>query len=123
MLVFRIATQADVSSLASMNERLIRDEGHHGRPTQQVLERRMSLWLAGDYRAAIFSLNREPSDHALWKPKSNHVHLRQYSAEPAFRRTGYRKAGLALLMNDVWGGVCPSSNVGSPTLHKLREAA
>lgn len=122
MLVFRIATQADASLLASMNERLIRNECDRSGLTQQSLESRMSLWLAGDYRAAIFSLNREPSRYALWKPKSNHVHLRQYSVEPAFRRKGCRKAGIELLMNDVWGGVCPSSDVGSPTLHKLREA-
>ena len=122
MVVFRIATKADVSLLASMNERLIRVEGHRGRLTQQVLELRMTLWLDGNDRAASFSLNREPSSYALWKPKSNHVHLRQYSVEPAFRRKGYSKAGIELLMNDVLGGVCPSSNVGSPTLHKLREA-
>ena len=63
----------------------------------------MSRWLAGDYRAAIFSLNREPIGYALWKPKSNHVHLRQYYVAPAFRRKGYGKTGIELLMNNVWG--------------------
>ena len=103
MLVFRIATQADVSLLASMNERLIRDEGHRSGLTQQSLEPRMSRWLAGDYTAAIFSLNRETIGYALWKPKSNHVHLRQYYVDPAFRRRGYGKAGIELLMNNLWG--------------------
>lgn len=84
-----------------MNERLMRDEGHGSGLTQQSLELRMSLWLAGGYRAAIFSLNREPSGYALWKPKSNHVHLRQYYVEPAFRRKGCGKAGIELLMNNV----------------------
>ena len=55
VLAFRIATQTDVPLLASMNERLIRDEGHRSTLTQQSLEPRMSRWLAGDYRAAIFS--------------------------------------------------------------------
>ena len=105
MLVFRIATQADVSLLASMNERLIRDEGHRSGLTQQSLEPRMSRWLSGDYRAAIFSLNREPIGYALWKPKSDHVHLRQYYVEPAYRRKGYGKAGIELLMNKAWGEV------------------
>ena len=103
MLEFRVATQADIPLLASMNERLIRDEGHRSALTQQSLEPRMSRWLAGDYRAAIFSLDREPIGYALWKPKSNHVHLRQYYVEPAFRRKGYGKAGIALLLNNVWG--------------------
>lgn len=103
MLVFRIATQADVSLLASMNERLIRDEGHRSGLTQQSLEPRMSRWLAGDYTAAIFSLNREPIGYALWKPKADHVHLRQYYVEPAFRRKGYGEAGIKLLINNVWG--------------------
>lgn len=103
MLVFRIATQADVSLLASMNERLIRDEGHHSGLTQQSLEPRMSRWLAGDYRAAIFSLNRKPIGYALWKLKSDHVHLRQYYVEPAYRRKGYGKAGIELLISSVWG--------------------
>ena len=103
MLVFRIATQADVSLLASMNERLIRDEGHRNGLTQQSLEPRMSRWLAGDYTAAILSLNRETIGYALWTPKSNHVHLRQYYVEPAFRRRGYGKAGIELLMNNLWG--------------------
>lgn len=103
MLVFRIATQADVSLLAAMNERLMRDEGNRSRLTRQSLEPRMSRWLAGDYTAAIFSLDREPIGYALWKPKSDHVHLRQYYVEPAFRRKGYGKAGIELLMNNVWG--------------------
>ena len=103
VLAFRIATQADVSLLASMNERLMRDEGNRSRLTQKSLEPRMSRWLAGDYRAAIFSLDGEPMGYALWKPKSDHVHLRQYYVEPAFRRKGYGKAGIKLLMNNAWG--------------------
>ena len=103
MLVFRIATLADVSLLASMNERLMRDEGNRSRLTRQSLEQRMSRWLSGDYRAAIFSLNREPIGYALWKPQPDHVHLRQYYVEPAFRRMGYGQAGIELLMNNEWG--------------------
>ena len=103
MLVFRIATQADVLLLASMNERLMRDEGNRSRLTRRSLEPRMSRWLSGDYRAAIFSLNREPIGYALWKPKSDHVHLRQYYVEPAYRRKGYGKAGIEMLMNNLWG--------------------
>ena len=103
MLVFRIATLADVSLLASMNERLMRDEGNRSRLTRQSLELRMSRWLSGDYRAAIFSLNREPIGYALWKPQPDHVHLRQYYVKPVFRRKGYGKAGIELLMNNVWG--------------------
>ena len=53
---------------------------------------------------------------------SNLLHLRQYRVEPAFPWKGYGKAGIQLLMNTLWGGVCASSNVGSPKLHKLREA-
>ena len=63
----------------------------------------MSRWLAGDYSAAIFSLDGEPIGYALWKPKSDHVHLRQYYVEPASRRKGYGKAGIEMLMNNVWG--------------------
>ena len=103
MLVFRIATQADVPLLAAMNERLMRDEGNRSRLTRQSLEPRMSRWLAGDYSAAIFSLDGEPIGYALWKPKSDHVHLRQYYVEPASRRKGYGKAGIEMLMNNVWG--------------------
>ena len=112
MLVFRIATQADVSLIASMNERLIRDEGHRSGLTQQSLEPRMSRWLAGGYRAGIFSVNGEPIGYALWKPKSNHVYLRQYYVEPAFRRKGYGKAGIQLLTNDVWGEFARSETRG-----------
>ena len=86
-----------------MNERLIRDEGHRSGLTQASLEPRMSRSLAGDYSAAIFSLDGEPIGYALWKPKSDHVHLRQYYVEPAYRRKGYGKAGIELLMNNVWG--------------------
>lgn len=102
MLIFGIATQADVLLLASNNERLIRDEGHRSGLTQQSLELRMSRWLAGGYRAAILSLNREPVGYALWKPKSNHVYLRQHYVEHVFRRNGYGTAGFELLMKNVW---------------------
>ena len=63
----------------------------------------MSRWLAGGYRAAIFSPNGEPIGYGIWKPKTHHVHLRQYFVEPAFRRKGYGRAGIELLMNNEWG--------------------
>ena len=86
-----------------MNERLIRDEGHRSGLTRQSLEPRMSRWLAGDYRAAIFSVDGEPVGYALWKPGSDHVYLRQFYVEPAFRRKGCGKAGIKWLINNVWG--------------------
>ena len=103
MLTIKLATQADVSLLAAMNERLIRDEGHRSGLTQQLLKPQMSRWLAGDYRAAILSLNGEPVGYALWKHKSDHVHLRQYYVERAFRGKGYGKAGIKSLIDNVWG--------------------
>lgn len=100
MLVFRIATQADVLLLASMNERLIRDEGHRSGLSRQSLEPRMSRWLAGDYTAAIFSLDREPPAPSPAPPASSNYFSHKEGYTPCYPPPSLTSGGSFL---NPWG--------------------
>src|SRR5207237_7212068 len=64
---YRFATAADVPVLATMNQQLIRDEGHRNAMTLPALERRMGEWLAGGYRAVLFEETGEAIGYALFR--------------------------------------------------------
>ena len=61
---YRFATDADISLLAEWNHQLIRDEGHRNPMTVPQLADRMRGWLAGDYRAVLFTDSDDVADAA-----------------------------------------------------------
>ena len=50
----RFATPSDATTLAQMNQQLIRDEGHRNRMTLAELEERMPRFLQIEYKAILF---------------------------------------------------------------------
>ena len=62
----RMATIEDVPMLAAMNDRLIQDEGHRNRMSQQELEARMEAFLRGEYSAAVFEIEGGQLGYALY---------------------------------------------------------
>ena len=87
--------------LAEWNHRLIRDEGHRNSMTVEELGRRMEGWVAGEYRAVIFSID-EPVAYALFRQEEILVHLRQFFVQPSMRRQGIGRSAVEILRKEVW---------------------
>ena len=101
-IIPRVATAADVTSLAQMNQQLIEDEGHRNPMTLVQLETRMRSMLDGDYTATIFELGGQVVAYALWREESDWVYLRQFFVTREFRRQGVGAHAIGLLVDQVW---------------------
>ena len=100
-LSWQFATEADLDLLASWNHQLIRDEGHRNPMTVQELGVRMKGWLAGEYKAVIFS-DSDPVAYALFKQEDGQIYLRQLFVRRDKRREGVGRSSFELLRRDVW---------------------
>jgi GNAT superfamily N-acetyltransferase len=101
---YRLATVADAPALASMNEQLIRDEGHRNSMTLAELTTRMAGWLAGEYEAVLFEEVGSPVGYALYRRDPEYVYLRQFHVLPACRRQGTGSAAIRWLWQHAWAG-------------------
>ncbi len=99
---YRFATGADSPVLASMNQQLIRDEGHRNRMTVAELDERMRGWLASDYRALIFENDGEVAGYVLFRGEPEYIYLRQFYVRPELRRRGIGRAAMEWLVANVW---------------------
>ena len=104
LLQFRFATADDAAVVASMNQQLIRDEGHRNRMTLEELTRRMEGWLGGEYRAVLFESGGEAVGYALYRHEADHVYLRQLFVTPQHRRQGVARAALRWMWGHAWVG-------------------
>ncbi len=100
-LVWRNATDADLSLLAEWNHQLIRDEGHRNPMTVEQLAVRMQTWLQGEYQAMVFLVAAEPVAYALYKREPESIYLRQLFVRRDLRRAGIGRAALAILRK-IW---------------------
>jgi hypothetical protein len=98
---WREAAPADLDLLAEWNHQLIRDENHRNAMTVLQLRERMQQWLKGEYRAVIFSTT-EPVAHALFKPETSLVYLRQFFVRRDQRNSGIGREAVVLLRNEIW---------------------
>jgi predicted acetyltransferase len=101
-LTFRRADVHDTPLLATMNQRLIRDEGHRNPMNLGELTARMAAWLGGDYEAAIFSCAGAAVGYALYRREPDHVYLRQFFVATELRRQGIGRQAVRWLWNDPW---------------------
>ena len=95
----------DIGQVAEMNLNLIRDEGSVNPMSLAQLEDRMRAWLAGAYKALLvlcgdevigYALYRsEPEEHSKDRPR---IYLRQYFIKKQFRKKGYGKAAIDLIL-------------------------
>jgi GNAT superfamily N-acetyltransferase len=99
---YRFATVSDARVLASMNHRLIRDEGHRNAMSVAELAERMAGWLAGEYQAVLFEEGQETVGYALFRPDSEWVYLRQFFVQPEKRRMGIGRAAMRWLLENAW---------------------
>lgn len=89
--------------LASLNQQLIRDEGHRNLMSLSELQDRMKGWLESEYEAALFSLPGTDSiAYALWAIYPEHIYLRQFFVTPEHRRLGVGRAAFQQLNEHIW---------------------
>lgn len=69
--------------------------------TVAQLGERMAKWLAGEYRAVLFS-DGEPVAYALYRPEAEQVYLRQFFVCRERRRSGIGRAAFEILRNEIW---------------------
>src|SRR5262249_7971841 len=99
---YRLATADDTLLLATMNHRLIRDEGHRNAMSVGELEGRMRTWLESDYHAILFEDDDGTAGCALFKQEPEWTYLRQFFVEPARRRMGIGTAAIEWLLANAW---------------------
>ena len=97
----RFATEHDVPLLAAMNAELREDEGHTSDLVPGEIERRMRQWLAGDYRAALFSLEGNPVAYALYQSREGSCYLRQFFVARRCRRRGIGRSAMRILRDEI----------------------
>jgi GNAT superfamily N-acetyltransferase len=100
-LTWREATDSDLGLLAEWNHQLIRDEGHRNPMTVTQLAERMKAWLAGEYRAVLFS-DTEPVGYALFRKEKELIYLRQFFVRRERRRNGIGREAFSMLREQIW---------------------
>lgn len=100
----RIAHAEDAVELASLNLRLIQDEGHRNAMSVGQLEDRMRGWLASGYEAVLIEDGAAVVGYALFRREPEHVYLRQFFVLPTCRRQGVGRAALRWLWAHAWQG-------------------
>ena len=103
-ITYRKAAKSDASLLASMNQRLIRDEGHRNPMSIGELEERMRGWLQGEYEAVVISQDDADVGYALYRREADFIYLRQLFVEREQRRQGIARAAVDYLTEHAWRG-------------------
>jgi hypothetical protein len=71
-MIFRYATVADGPTLASMNQQLIRDEGHRNPMNLEQLQARMEKFIRNEYKAILTEQDGVVSGYALFRYEEQH---------------------------------------------------
>ncbi len=98
----RIATDADAAQLATMNQQLIRDEGHRNSMSAAELEDRMRNWFVNEYEVSIFMVDGSTAGYALYKHEQDWTYLRHFFILPELRSRGFGRAAMHWLVQNAW---------------------
>jgi len=83
--------EPDIAALVAMNANLIIDEGHTYRLTTKELTDRVHAWLKNGFQYQIFrDQGGQTIGYALWREQPDHIFLRQFFINDAFRWTSIR---------------------------------
>jgi len=94
------ANPQDARRLAELNQKMIRDSGHHNGLDHDGLFQRMRDWLAsGEYQGHLISHDGQVIGYCLTRRESGQAHLRQFYIEPEYRRSGLGTRAVQLLLN------------------------
>ncbi len=96
----------DVPLLACLNRQLVEDEGHRNRlQTDAWLEKRMRVFLTGEYRAVLFELDGKTVAYVLYTDRTEHadtIYLRQIFVDRTCRRKGVGREVMRTLLEEIW---------------------
>jgi ribosomal protein S18 acetylase RimI-like enzyme len=102
----RFAMLKDVPLLARLNRQLVEDEGHRNRlQTDAWLEKRMRVFLTGEYRAVLFELDGKTVAYVLYTDRTEHadtIYLRQIFVDRTSRRKGVGREVMRTLLEEIW---------------------
>jgi len=101
-MTHRFAGNDDLDLLAEWNHQLIGDEGHRNPMKVPELRDRMRTWLAGEYKAVIFTLRGEAVAYALYREGTKEIYLRQLFVQRDRRRQGIGRCAVDILRNEIW---------------------
>lgn len=100
----RLATLADIETLANWNKQLIEDEGSRNPMNIRQLSERMTGFLKNDWRAVILSVEGEETGYILYKegrddyfPDQATVYVRQFFIRRDKRSKGLGEASFNLI--------------------------
>lgn len=97
----RRASTTDLPLLAELNHQLIEDQQARNPMTIAQLLERMRHWLADDYEALVFEIEREPVAYAVFRPTDEGIHLRQFFVVRTQRRRGIGRDAIELLREEI----------------------
>lgn len=93
----------DLDQLVDMNILLIRDQEHRNEMSRDELTARMRGWLeSGEYQALLFMEDQQVVGYTLFREEDKAFWVRQFYIYAAFRRQGYGRKSMDMLMNTVW---------------------
>lgn len=108
-MILKIASNADISLLAEMNQDLIIDEKSLNPMTYEELCLRMSELINSDWIAYILEVKQKVIGYVLFKNGNNpfdgsktEVYIRQYFIRPEYRNQGYGRKGINLLREQIF---------------------
>jgi GNAT superfamily N-acetyltransferase len=101
-LSWRYASQTDNRLLGALNRQLNEDENHRTILSVSELADRMKLFLAGEYRAALFERDGRLVAYALWAQRGDGLYLRQFFVVREARRDGVGRAAMKVLREEIW---------------------
>ncbi len=82
---------------------MIRDQRHRNPMNRAQLKRRMAEWFRKkEYEALLFEENRIPLGYVLFRKEKDHVYLRQFFIDRAYRRKGFGRKAMKILFDEVW---------------------
>jgi ribosomal protein S18 acetylase RimI-like enzyme len=99
---FRKAVPSDLPLLARWNYQLIRDEGHRNPMGIPQLRRRMAGWIRKEYKVLLFEQDQILAGYVLYRKEKGHVYLRQFFVDRKFRRKGWGRKAMKILLTKVW---------------------
>ncbi len=101
---YRYATHEDAALLATLNQKLIRDEGHRNAMSLAQLTARMDAWTRGEYQAVVFEESSAAVGYALFRREPDYIYLRQLFVLRARRRQGIGRHAITWLWRNAWLG-------------------
>lgn len=99
---YKKADKRDIDILASMNKKLIEDEGHSNPMTINDLAIRMEGFLNGEYEAYLILHESIPSGYCLFRDDGDYIYVRQLYIERNLRKQELGSSIIKYLRNRCW---------------------